>query len=121
MYGTITRYRIKPGAEDTLRALSRELVSNPPRGFVAAYVYKLDSADNEFMSAAIWTDSDTYRKNSDDERQQQWFSRLRDILAGEPEWNDGEVIEAAAAADVSAVGVVAAPRSEAYPEWLPKS
>lgn len=95
MYGTVTRYRIKPGAEATLVALGRELADNPPPGLVAGYIYRLDSGDNEYVSAAIYTDRDTYRKNSDNERQQQWFQRLRQVLVGEPEWNDGEVIHAA--------------------------
>lgn len=95
MYGTVSRFRIKPGSEDAVTALSRELVDNPPSGFVASYIYRLDSGNDEYMTAAMWTDRETYQRSSSDERQQQWFARVRELMVGEPQWNDGEVIEAA--------------------------
>ena len=95
MYGSVSRYRLKPGSEDAVVALSRELVNDPPPGFVAAYIYRLDSGDDEYISAAMWTDKETYTKNSADERQQRWFERVQEHLAGTPAWNDGEVIDAA--------------------------
>jgi quinol monooxygenase YgiN len=96
MYGTVTRYRIKPGAEEALLALSRELADNRPPGFVAASVYRLDAGGDEYITAAMYTDRETYAKNSNDERQQRWFERVRELLVGEPQWNDGEVIHSVA-------------------------
>ena len=94
MYGTVSRYRIKPGSEGAVRALSRELVDDPPPGFVASYTYRLDSGNDEYVTAAMWADRETYQRNSADERQQRWFARLQEHLVGSPSWSDGEVIEA---------------------------
>ncbi|HEY6538648.1 MAG TPA: hypothetical protein VI138_06375 [Candidatus Dormibacteraeota bacterium] len=95
MYGTISRYRIKAGSESAVLALSRELVDDPPPGFVASYICRLDAGNGEYMTAAMWTDRETYKKNSADPRQQRWFRRVQELVVGEPSWNDGEVIAAA--------------------------
>lgn len=94
MYGTVSRYHLKPGSEDALVALSQELRSDPPSGFVGSYTFRLDSGGNEYITAAVWSDRETYVRNSNDERQQRWFQRIADLLDGEPQWNDGEVIDA---------------------------
>lgn len=94
MYGTVSRFRINPGSEAAVLALSRELADDPPPGFVASYVYRLDSGGDEYITAAMWTDRDTYQKNAADPRQQRWFERVQEHLAGQPAWNDGEVVGA---------------------------
>lgn len=101
MYGTVARYRIKPGSEEALKALSGELGENPPPGFVAGFIYRLDAGGDEYITAAMYSDRETYRRNSEDERQKAWFARVSELVAGETEWHDGEVI--------SAVGAVATP------------
>ncbi|MFI5313086.1 MAG: hypothetical protein ACHQ06_02870 [Candidatus Dormibacteria bacterium] len=95
MYGSVSSYRIKPGSEEAVKALSRELVDDPPPGFVCSYTYRLDSGNDEYITAAMWTDRETYAKNSEDERQQRWFQRVQEHMVGAPSWNDGEVIQAA--------------------------
>ncbi len=94
MYGTVSRYRIKPGSEAAIVALSRELAANPPTGFIGAFLYKLDGTDNEYITAAAYSDRETYRRNADDPRQQQWFERVREHLASDPTWSDGEIVDA---------------------------
>jgi quinol monooxygenase YgiN len=94
MYGSVTRYRLKPGSEEAALTLSRELAADPPPGYVFGYTYRLDSGGDEYITAAAWTDRETYQKNSNDERQQRWFARVSELLVGQPAWNDGEVIEA---------------------------
>ena len=92
MYGTVARFRIKPGSEDTLLSLSRELEDDPPAAYVAAYVFRLDSGNDEYITASVWTDRESYRRNSEDERQQRWFARVSELVVGEPQWHDGEVV-----------------------------
>ena len=50
-------------------------------------------AGDEYITPAVYTDRETYTKNSNDERQQRWFQCFRELLAEDPSWNDGEVIE----------------------------
>lgn len=95
MYGTVSRYRIKPGSEAAVLALSRELTADPPPGFVASYTYRLDAGNDEYITAAMWSDKETYQKNADDEKQQRWFQRVSEHIVGEPSWADGEVVHAA--------------------------
>jgi heme-degrading monooxygenase HmoA len=94
MYGTVSRYRLKPGSEQAAIAMSKELQGNPPPGYIAAYTYRLDSGNDEYITASIWSDRDTYVKNSNDERQQRWFQRVRELLIDDPQWSDGEVVHA---------------------------
>lgn len=94
MYGTVTRFRAKPGSEAKVLELSKQLTDNPPEGFIAAYLYRLDSGSDEYITAAVYKDRETYRRNSDSPQQNAWFRSFRELLAGDPEWNDGEVISA---------------------------
>jgi antibiotic biosynthesis monooxygenase (ABM) superfamily enzyme len=94
MYGTIMRYRTKPGSEAAALALTKEFLADPPAGFVASYTYRLDSGGDEYVTAAVFNDKDAYLRNANDPRQDQWFKRFQALLAGDVEWNDGELIEA---------------------------
>ena len=100
MYGTVTRYRIKPGTEARLIELSRELESRRPPGFVTGFIYRLDSGGDEYVTAAVYTDRESYRRNSEDPAQQEWFGRLTELIVGEPQWNDGEIVHGALPAAV---------------------
>jgi antibiotic biosynthesis monooxygenase (ABM) superfamily enzyme len=75
-------------------ALAQALAADPPPGYVAGYMYRLDSGNNEYITAAVYTDKETYQKNADDARQQRWFQRVQELLAGDPEWHDGELVHA---------------------------
>ena len=94
MYGTVARYRLKPGCEADALALIDELAAGLPHGYVAAYTYRLDAGGDEYITAAVWVDRETYLRNASNDRQRQWYERIRDLLAEEPVWHDGEVIHA---------------------------
>ena len=53
MYGTVMRYRLKPGSETAALALSDELAADPPLGFVAAYTYRLDPSGDPGSAAEM--------------------------------------------------------------------
>lgn len=91
MYGTVSRYRLKPGWEQAAIALSKDLGQNPPPGYVGGYTYRLDAGGDEYITASVWSDRETYVQNANDQ-QQQWFARVRELLVGDPQWNDAEVV-----------------------------
>jgi antibiotic biosynthesis monooxygenase (ABM) superfamily enzyme len=92
MYGTVFRYRVKPGMEERLPELLKEFDANPPAGFVAGWTYRLDGGSAEYITAVSFTDKDAYVKNADSPEQAAFFGRFRELLADDVEWNDGEIV-----------------------------
>jgi hypothetical protein len=92
MYGTVFRYRVKPGIGDRLPQLLKEFDANPPEGFVAGWTYQLDAGTDQYITAVSFSDKDAYVKNADSPEQAAFFERFRDLLAGDVEWNDGEIV-----------------------------
>ena len=94
MYGTVSRVRIKPGSEEALLAVTRDFSANAPPGFVSAFMYRLDSGGDEYITAAAFSDKAAYERNSNEPAQQAWFARLRELMVDDPQWHDGEIIDA---------------------------
>jgi hypothetical protein len=92
MYGTIFRYRVKPGMEQKHIELFKDFEAHPPEGFVAAWTYRLDKGGSEFMTAAAHTDKAAYLENAGRPAQAKFFESFRELLDGDVEWNDGEII-----------------------------
>ena len=97
-YGTVGKFRIKPGHVDDAIGLVKEWESSRKpnvTGAIAGYTYQLDSDPNTLMVAAVFADKAAYVANADDPEQDKWFSRMAEHFAGEPEWNDGEIVSGA--------------------------
>jgi len=92
MYGTVARYRAKPGNVDALLELQRQLDADPPPGFVAAYIYQMDDDPEEFLEAVLFENRETYMANADSPEQHQWYLKMRALVEADPEWHDGTVI-----------------------------
>ena len=92
MYGTVFRYRVKPGMELKHVELFKKFDANPPDGYVASWTYRLDSDDNEYITAAAHTDKEAYLENAKRPEQGAFFERFRELLADDVEWNDGEIV-----------------------------
>jgi Antibiotic biosynthesis monooxygenase len=92
MYGTVFRYRVKPGMEDEVLALFTEFQDSPPEGFVAAWTYRLDSGDGEYITAAAHTSKESYLANATRPEQAAWFERFRGMLVDDVQWHDGEIV-----------------------------
>lgn len=93
MYGTIFKMSPKPGAEEEVIKIFREWedqVKPNVKGVVTGYLYKLDRGG--MMGVAVFENKEAYMANADNPIQNQWFKKLRENLAEDPEWNDGEVI-----------------------------
>jgi quinol monooxygenase YgiN len=89
MYGTIARFRIKPGVKEefieTMDSFGGDVIS----GWVADYYFQMDNDPDEFYLVAIFQDKDTYLANADSPEQHERYLKFRSYLADDPEWHDG--------------------------------
>jgi heme-degrading monooxygenase HmoA len=92
MYGTVARLKLQPGKEAELMAQGEQYKDLNIPGFIASATYKADSGDNEYWLAVVFESRESYRANAEDPAQDERFQKMQAILAGEPEWHDGEVI-----------------------------
>lgn len=92
MYGTVFRYRVKPGKDEELMTLFTEFRDNPPEGYVGSVTYRLDAGDGQYMTAAAHRDKQAYLDNAQSPQQSAWFQRFRELLVDDPDWNDGEIL-----------------------------
>jgi len=91
VYGTVAKMKLKPGAEDKMmKAMEGSDVRR--EGHVATYVFKSDADPNVHIVTTIFESRAAYRKFADSPEQDKRFRQMSELLVGEPEWNDGEVI-----------------------------
>jgi antibiotic biosynthesis monooxygenase (ABM) superfamily enzyme len=93
MYGTVARMRIKPGAEARLLELGRRADMRGIPGLVAEAVYRLDGASDEYMLVVAFESEEAYLANANSPEQHQRYLEYRELLAADPEWNDGEIVD----------------------------
>ncbi|HEY7035667.1 MAG TPA: antibiotic biosynthesis monooxygenase [Thermomicrobiales bacterium] len=92
MYGTVARMKIKPGAEEQLRQISRDFESIQVPGFVSQQIYRLDAHPNEYILVVAFESKDAYVANAGSPAQNDRYQQIRALLAAEPEWHDGEIV-----------------------------
>ena len=92
MYGTVARFRLKPGGEAQFKAIMDEFDQNPPQGFIREYLYRLDADSNAYLMVAVFQDRQTYTANASSQWMDALYRRFRALMEGDPEWNDGEII-----------------------------
>jgi quinol monooxygenase YgiN len=90
MYGTIAKAKVKAGALDDLRRTMEGQEQGP--GAVAVYVYQMDSDPDEVYLVAIFKSREAYFANADSPEQHERYLQMRQWLAADPEWHDGEII-----------------------------
>jgi len=94
MYGTIARFRIKPGVRDEfVKAMDRFGEDIIP-GWVADYYFQMDNDPDEFYLVAIFKDKETYVANADSAEQHGRYLTFRSFLVDDPEWHDGSIVSA---------------------------
>jgi heme-degrading monooxygenase HmoA len=92
MYGTIARFRLKPGVKDQfVEAMDSMGVAAIP-GFMADYYFQMDSDSDEFFLVAIFQDKETYNANADSPEQHERYLKFRSFLVDDPEWHDGLIV-----------------------------
>ena len=94
MYGTVARMRVKPGVAAQLEALSTRMAGEEAGspGYVAQYVYRMDADPDELYLAVIFASREAYQANAAIPDQTARYEEMVALLAGPPEWHDGEVI-----------------------------
>jgi quinol monooxygenase YgiN len=92
MYGTIARFRIKPGMEQQLKQLIDEFGDVDVAGFRAEYLYRTDADPQAYFMVAMFDSKETYFANADDPAQDTRYRKFRALLESDPEWNDGEIV-----------------------------
>jgi heme-degrading monooxygenase HmoA len=93
MYGTIARMRVKPGMEQKLLELHRRSDVRAIPGLVAEAVYRLDGTSDEYFLVVAFADKASYQANASSPEQHRRYLEYRELLAADPEWNDGEVVD----------------------------
>ena len=92
MYGTIARFQVKSGMEAQLNALQQEFTAAAVPGFVAAYVYQMDTNLSEHYLAVLFESKAAYQANASSPEQATRYHKLRALMIADPEWHDGEIV-----------------------------
>ena len=92
MYGTIARFRLKPGMEEAvLQQLDEFEAANVP-GALGEFVYRTDDDPNEYYVAVMFANKAAYVANANTPEQHARYRKWRALLEADPEWHDGEII-----------------------------
>ena len=89
MYGTIARFRIKPGVKDEFVKAMDSFGDAMIAGWVEDYYFQMDNDPDEFYLVAIFQDKETYMANADSAEQHERYLVFRSFLTEDPEWHDG--------------------------------
>jgi hypothetical protein len=92
MYGTVAKFRVKPGQESKLMQEMGSYDGLNIDGYVGTTVYRLDSGNDEYLMAVVFRDKESYMKNADSPDQNKRYATFRALLQADPQWQDGEII-----------------------------
>lgn len=92
MYGTVARLRLKPGMEERMHQFNRDFESAKVPGWVADYVYRMDADANDYYLVVIFDTREAYAANANSPEQHARYLHLLEMIEGEPEWHDGEIV-----------------------------
>jgi len=93
MYGTVAKMKANPGSGSLLAEMASQMDKDPPPGMVGYLVYQMDADPNEYMMAVVFQDKQSYVANAESPEQHTRYEGYRALLAEEPQWHDGEVVE----------------------------
>ena len=97
MYGTVARLHVKSGSDTKLNELTRNFSSFHVPGFVASYLYQTNAGSNEYYLAVVFDSKASYTANAESSEQNTRYLEMRELLASDPEWHDGEITSSALA------------------------
>ena len=92
MYGTVARFRIRPGAEQQLIQRQREFDTQNVPGYLRSMVYRMDADPHECYLVAVFDSKESYVANAQSPEQDARYRQLRELMESDPEWHDGEIL-----------------------------
>jgi hypothetical protein len=92
MYGTVCRFRLKPGMEDKLASFTEVADSVGIIGLRAEYVYQMDKDSSEYIMVVVFDSEEAYKGNAGSPDQDARYRLFRELLVADPEWNDGKIV-----------------------------
>lgn len=92
MYGTVAKMKAIPGS-DLIGHFQSQMADELAAGMVSAVVYRMDTDPDEYMMAVVFQSKDAYVSNANSPEMHARYEAYRALLAEEPEWHDGEVVE----------------------------
>ena len=95
MFGTIARYRLKPGHSDMFIKEMSAFENDPPEGWIYHTVFRSTKDPNEIWLSVVFESEDAYRNNANSPDMDREYRRIIEHLEGEPDWHDGNVIHEA--------------------------
>ena len=91
VYGTVAKMKLKPGSDEKImKAMEGGDLGRV--GHVATYVFKSDADPNVHFVTTVFESKSAYKKFADSPEQSKRFAQMRELLAADPEWHDGEVV-----------------------------
>jgi heme-degrading monooxygenase HmoA len=104
MYGTVARMRLRPQMESRLREEMQGQMQEGVPGWVASYVYRSDADPDEVFAVILFESREAYWANARSQEQDRRYRRMRDLLQADPEWHDGEIVQAQTASGAATAG-----------------
>jgi quinol monooxygenase YgiN len=95
MFGTVARYRLKPGHEEQFLAEMGSFEGNPPAGWVYHTIFRSTKDPDELWLSVVFESEEAYRKNAESPAMDEDYRKMLEHLQGEPEWHDGHVVHEA--------------------------
>jgi quinol monooxygenase YgiN len=92
LYGTIARFRIKPGTKEEFVKAMDGFGGDFIPGWKADYYFQMDRDPDEFYLVAVFQDQGSYQANADSPEQHERYLKFRSFLAADPEWHDGSIV-----------------------------
>lgn len=94
MYGTIARIKIDPARMAEFMEVGRSISLGRVSGQVDGYIYQMDADPGELFLVAIFESREAYRANAASPEQNERYMALRRLMLSDPEWHDGEIMQA---------------------------
>jgi quinol monooxygenase YgiN len=94
-YGTVAKYRLKPGHEEQLMGVMKGFEQSPPAGWMYTTFFRSAEDPSDIWMSVAFESEEAYRKNADSPEMDRQYRAMLEHLQGEPEWHDGHVIHEA--------------------------
>ena len=92
MYGTVARFKLKPGAANALVEHLYTFSDLNVAGFISEHVYIMDNEPDICYMTALFESKAAYDTNATSPQMHTFYLKIMEHVDGEIEWHDGEVI-----------------------------